>query len=113
MIIGFRNKARKCFNVIQCGMTQPHIPPINVRCFFGKSAFRAIGVLVLTQLSQILLLITMDNFHFFSFLPALCRTQRKHFNGGTSTSMLALARTKRMIHGRRIIEAARQKAGYI
>jgi hypothetical protein len=33
--------------------------------FFGKSAFSAIGVLVPAQLSQILLRITVYNFHFF------------------------------------------------
>jgi len=97
-------------------MAQPHISPINVRCSFGKSAFRAIGVLIPAQFLQIFLLITMDNFHFCSFLPALCRTQSTAINGAGTTSSYGLFRPV-TTNGRKVrvgrSNPARQKAGYV
>ena len=97
-------------------MAQPSISSLKVRRFFSKRAFSAIGILIPAQLPQVLLLITMDNFHFCSFLPALCRTQSTAINGAGTTSGCGLFRPV-TTNGRKVwaekSKTARQKAGYV
>lgn len=97
-------------------MAQPSISSLNVRRFFSKRAFSAICLLVPSQLPQVLLLITMDNFHFCSFLPAFCRTQSTAINGAGTTSDYGLFRPV-TTNGRKVwaekSKTARQKAGYV
>ena len=97
-------------------MAQINISSFNVRCFFSKGAFSAICLLVPSQLPKVLLLITMDNFHFCSFLPALCRTQSAAINGAGTTSSYGLFRPV-TTNGRKVwaekSKTARQKAGYV
>lgn len=97
-------------------MAQINISSFNVRCFFSKGAFSAICLIIPSQLSQILLFITMDNFHFFPFLPALCRTQSTAINGAGTTSGYGLFRPI-TTNGRKVwaekSKTARQKAGYV
>jgi len=58
----------------------------------------------------------MDNFHFCSFLPALCRTQSAAINGAGTTSSYGLFRPV-TTNGRKVrvgrSNPARQKAGYV
>ena len=97
-------------------MAQINISSFNVRCFFSKGAFSAICLIIPSQFFQIFLLITMDNFHFCSFLPALCRTQSTAINGAGTTSSYGLFRPV-TTNGRKVrvgrSNPARQKAGYV
>ena len=97
-------------------MAQINISSFNVRRLFSKGAFSAICLLVPSQLPKVLLLITMDNFHFCSFLPALCRTQSTTINGAGTTSSYGLFRPV-TTNGRKVrvgrSNPARQKAGYV